>query len=391
METCKYCGKICKDKHGLASHIRLRVSCYEQWKLDEQKKQIEYDNTHTFVQCKICGQKLRNISNTHLKKHNITQQEYKKLYPNEPLFADGLLEEQKQKREKTLNEHYVDENGKRTNIFTLEKCLQKYGEDGYKIWNEIYDKVGTSLTKFIKRHGEDEGLIRYNNFCEKLRGKRTLEYFINKYGNECGEQKYKEYHKKFKNYQTLDWFINKYGEEEGTLKYRNACKNKALTLDNFIRLYGKELGEKKYFEYYENKYHSFEQSKPALDLFNTLIQNNSIAKHKIWFYNNPKEFGKYVHNLKRYVFFDFFDETTNKIIEFNGDYWHANPLIYQADSLIHMPNKTIQTACDIWDRDNVRYIEVQKEFGYEILIIWEKEWKENPDFIIDKCLNFLTK
>ena len=29
METCKYCGKICKDKHGLASHIRLRVSCYE--------------------------------------------------------------------------------------------------------------------------------------------------------------------------------------------------------------------------------------------------------------------------------------------------------------------------------------------------------------------------
>jgi very-short-patch-repair endonuclease len=55
-----------------------------------------------------------------------------------------------------------------------------------------------------------------------------------------------------------------------------------------------------------------------------------------------------------------------------------------------MPNKAIQIACDIWDRDSARYIEIQKEFGYEILVVWEKEWKENPDFIIEKCLHFLT-
>jgi hypothetical protein len=56
-----------------------------------------------------------------------------------------------------------------------------------------------------------------------------------------------------------------------------------------------------------------------------------------------------------------------------------------------MPNKTIQLANDIWDRDSTRYTEVQKEFGYETLIVWEKEWNENPDFIIEKCIQFLTK
>jgi hypothetical protein len=43
------------------------------------------------------------------------------------------------------------------------------------------------LSNFIKKYGEEEGTTRYNKYCEKLRGKRTLEYFINKYGNECGE------------------------------------------------------------------------------------------------------------------------------------------------------------------------------------------------------------
>jgi hypothetical protein len=43
------------------------------------------------------------------------------------------------------------------------------------------------LSNFIKKYGEEEGTTRYNKHCEKLRGKRTLQYFINKYGNECGE------------------------------------------------------------------------------------------------------------------------------------------------------------------------------------------------------------
>ena len=69
----------------------------------------------------------------------------------------------------------------------LEKSLKKYGEDGYRIWKEINAKKALTLSNLIKKYGEEEGILRYNKYCEKLRGKRTLEYFIDKYGHECGE------------------------------------------------------------------------------------------------------------------------------------------------------------------------------------------------------------
>ena len=65
--------------------------------------------------------------------------------------------------------------------YDLEKCLQKYGENGYLIWKETNSKKARTLANFIKKYGENEGIIRYNKHCEKLRGKRTLEYFINKF------------------------------------------------------------------------------------------------------------------------------------------------------------------------------------------------------------------
>ena len=113
MEKCPYCGKECKDKHGVATHIRTAKdkSCYTKWQEDVKNAKKEYDKTHTFVKCMICGKKLRNISNTHLKLHGITQQQYKEQFPNAPLFAEGLLEEQRDKREATISIRCVDENG----------------------------------------------------------------------------------------------------------------------------------------------------------------------------------------------------------------------------------------------------------------------------------------
>lgn len=392
MEKCKYCGKECKDKKGVATHIRFVKDCHEKWLVDEQKKQDEYDKTHTFVYCKICGAKLRNISNTHLKKHNMTMQDYKKQFPDEPLFAEGLLEEQTEKREATLDKYHTDENGKRTHYLTLEKCIAKYGEsEGLRIWNDIKHRIGQTLPNLIQKYGIEEGTKRYEKRCQRLRGKRTIEYFVKWYGEEEGKKRHKEYHDKYIGFQTLEWFINKYGEQKGREAYDETCKNKALTLANFIRKYGEELGRQKHEEYCRERFNKFSQSNVAMELFNQLMENDDVKSHKIWFDGHPKEFGKYLHEIGRYVFFDFFDETTGRIIEFNGDYWHANPLVYESDSIIHMPAKTTKLAKDIWQWDEARNKAIESEYGYKVLVIWQKDWLENPDEVLQRCLKFLSE
>ena len=44
--------------------------------------------------------------------------------------------------------------------------------------------------------------------------------------------------------------------------------------------------------------------------------------------------------------FDIFIPKYNLLIEYNGDYWHANPTKYKADYFNHKKNKTAQ---EIWD------------------------------------------
>lgn len=76
----------------------------------------------------------------------------------------------------------------------------------------------------------------------------------------------------------------------------------------------------------------------------------------------------------------------NKIIEFNGDLWHANPKLY--DKAFIIPKCNI-TASEKWKIDEEK-IKLAESHGYEVLTIWENEFKENSKKIIKKCLNFLN-
>jgi len=46
------------------------------------------------------------------------------------------------------------------------------------------------------------------------------------------------------------------------------------------------------------------------------------------------------------------------------------------------------TAKQIWDFDKkkISYIE---SIGYEVLVIWESDYKQNPEKIIQDCIDFL--
>lgn len=79
------------------------------------------------------------------------------------------------------------------------------------------------------------------------------------------------------------------------------------------------------------------------------------------------------HNNKIYLFDG---KYKNIIIEFNGDFWHCNPALYN-ESFFH-PIKQ-QYARDIWQFDDFKNNEVAKD--YKIFIIWENELHDTDGII----------
>lgn len=61
------------------------------------------------------------------------------------------------------------------------------------------------------------------------------------------------------------------------------------------------------------------------------------------------------------------------ILEINGDYWHANPLMYKPEDLFALWAGS-KTAKEIWERDSIRKRHLES-FGYSILEIWGSEIK----------------
>jgi len=78
--------------------------------------------------------------------------------------------------------------------------------------------------------------------------------------------------------------------------------------------------------------------------------------------------------------YDFHITNTNIIVEVNGDYWHANPIIYESDETINYANKGHIPVSDIWNRDLEKKNNAI-EFGYTVLYIWESDINENIDYI----------
>lgn len=89
-------------------------------------------------------------------------------------------------------------------------------------------------------------------------------------------------------------------------------------------------------------------------------------------------------NKKQYVY-DI--NVEKKIIEYNGDFWHANPSKYSADFI---NPRTKLKSCEKWELDaiKIKYAESQ---GYKVLVVWESDFKLNKEKVIKECIQFLTQ
>ena len=76
------------------------------------------------------------------------------------------------------------------------------------------------------------------------------------------------------------------------------------------------------------------------------------------------------------------------IIEFYGNFWHANPTIYKETDIICHHGKSM-TAKEIWEHDKQRLEEIQQHLNLPIIIVWEKDYTFNKQLVIDSITNYI--
>jgi len=343
-------------------------------------------------ECKIC----KNIFDSgsglamHLrKKHNITFKEYLikyfKIDINKLNEEWESTEELKKRKEK-----------KRFNSSAKEKLVLKGDNSLSKLMNYNYKcKIcgkqvtkTTNLGKHLTVHNItfNEYLLKYfeidvdklNEEWENGRELRKEKQFsgFRKYWEENkgktykelnGEEQYLNLKKKMKGVFSKEWFISKFGEVEGLKKYKERSIN---------------LSKNTYWKEY-NKTNKQNWSKVSQELFWEIYKRIFVNYKNIYF-------GELNHELScglQSKNFDFVVKDNKKIIEFNGDKFHANPRLYNEKDI---PLKFIgEAAEEIWKKDEIKNKKAIDK-GYHIKIVWESDYLKNKEKIILECIDFIN-
>ena len=348
---------------------------------------------------------------------------YQRLYPN------ISLEEQEKKRTEAIFdarknnpskiEYYIynfptlsynkqkellDKHIKEHNYQCIEYYQRLYPnsthEEHLKMLNEKIHSAGEKISKKVS--GELNGMhsSKTSELKRKQISPKCIEFYERLYPNlsheEHLEMLYKQQDKTNKSLTpdkrttNIEYYLNKgysFNESIEMLKERQ----NTFTLEKCIAKYGEELGRKKFIDRQTKWKHSLQKTfnHNGSKYTQSAISNNMIKElcdilkinvpiSELCLINNNK------NRVKTHYFYDFY--YNDKIIEFNGDYWHCNPNKWKPDSI----NKSLKlTAQEVWNKDNDKKTCAENN-GYKVLVIWEYDYKQNKEDVIKKCIDFLN-
>ena len=291
-----------------------------------------------------------------------------------------------------LLEHFKDCPPKSEKYYYMK--ANKFGAYSFGYGYEEYKKicsqtVGITENVMIRKWGEEEGKKRWKSYCDKQAETNTFEYKQEKYG--WTKEQFEEFNKS--RAVTLELCIERHGEEVGRKMWDDYCERQRYTtsLEYMIEEYGEEEGIKKFkdFCYYRtNSCGSRSYSLISQQCFNTIYSHINTT-NEIFYHDLNREYS-IINNTNTYNL-DFYDKTKNLVIEFLGDYWHANPKRYNSDETIIHHQKSICVK-DIWKYDKQRKRNICKVLNNPIYIeVWESDWKENPDKVMEEILKYYNE
>lgn len=232
------------------------------------------------------------------------------------------------------------------------------GDKHYNFGKNLTEEHKNKIKKSL-----DNDLMR-----NKLK-KPIKQKYQEKYG-ELWEIHYNVFLEKMKKVNTLEWFINNFGEQEGLNYYKKRSDN--LKKNSHIVTHPENFKNKAF-------------SKISQELFWVLYSEIKKTYKKIYFAELNNE-----HSCSTGSYcFDFVVIDNKKIIEFNGDKFHPRENLNSAELEIWSTPHGIPGII-ISNRDKIKK-EKSHNNGFEILYIWESEYKLSKENEIKKCLNFLKK
>lgn len=330
--TCNECGLEIKGGSHMSRHVRLihNYKTYDEYKLKHNLiKSVEDLKKEGALSCGICGLFSHDLTSHVLRIHKMKVLDYKKNYGN--VKSERCISE--------MSKRFSGENNPGYN----------HGGKYSPFSNDFIHANSTDRDELINRVKETK---RKNNS-----NTTSLEYWLKRGLNEEDARKnLKERQQTF----TLEKCILKYGKEKGTEIWLNRQEKWQNSLRKSFAGGFSKISQNlfwKIFEKIENK---------------TTVYFAQLDDNKL-----PDYSGKnYEYGIKlktRMILPDFYDESSRKIIEFDGTYWHS-------EKVKKSPNR----ISDV-ERDALLIKE-----GYKILRIKEEDYKSNPEKTVNQCLIFLN-
>lgn len=335
MKTCKLCSI---KKSGTFNDLVE----YDKSVLDNLTEGVDY------VRCELCGfyskDLSKHISMKGKKSHNMTSEEYLKMFPNAKILCDVSLQERSAMISGDKNPGF-NHGGRlspwsKNNNFLTEEEIEVSKKKAIQS-REDNNSYTTSIEYWLKKCDGDEELAKRK--LSERQSTFSLDKCIEKYGVEEGTKIWKERQNKWQD------TMNSKPEEE-----RIAINRKKISSSNI--------------------------SKSEQELFDT------IKKH----YINAVQQNVIVSKTSNDIYL--YDITVgNKIIEYNGNYWHCDEKRFTDENSVARYSRTGFPILvkDIRERD-ARKIQTAKDNGYEVFIVWESEYKNNKQKVVEECLKFLS-
>ena len=243
--------------------------------------------------------------------------------------------------------------------------------------NYYKEKSHNSVEYWIKRGFTKNKSLKMSNNVMKMVSNKSHKIFMD------NPEKYAS------KYPTkIEYYLKRgYTEEQG--KQMIVERQKTFTLEKLIQKYGEENAQNIWNKRQEKWLKSLHENGNLKSGY-SMVSQELFKKMDEYFPNNKFQYklknGEFL--IKRFAV-DFIDHKTKRIIEFNGDIYHANPNIFESNDTPNPWNKLL-LASQIWDFDKKRKIFIES-FGYKTLVIWESEYRKYPEQILQKCIEYINE
>lgn len=259
-------------------------------------------------------------------------------------------------------------------------------DDISKQWKK--ENYSITLKTLVQKHGTERGEEIWENYCKKQSESNKFEYKKEKYG--WSEEQFKNYNKSRS--VTLENILKRNGEEKGMKIWNNYIDRQryTTTFQYFIEKYGDVDGKDKYDNFCKKRAMESGYSNMSQKIFDRIREK--LNENYTYYYAsyNHEYYLSFTGN--KFYLLDFYIKELKLSIEFNGDMWHANPLIYKEnDTPLPIKNDNT-TAKQIWDSDKEKIKHIKTKIN-NVIIIWEKELNEKgieklTDELVEKIKSY---